>query len=252
MPAINLFISYSHKEEDKAIKNELARRLHPWELEGKIKIWTDDNVVPGQEWDAEIKGALQQSRVILFLVSKNFLNSRYINDVELKHAVERYNNGELVLIPIMIETIEKEQKEKLGLKKFQDLPEVNKVMVPISAWNPQAGAYDNIMIGLAKSLALVKTPVSEILEKIEKMRKQFRNASYDDVLRELRSMDEYIETHLPDLSNAVSQMIADWRTVKNDKLRGISGADQKHRDFTNTLIDFISQLKTRVLEDQEA
>src|SRR4030095_6495752 len=115
MSAINLFISYSHKEEDKAIKNELTRRLHPWEVEGKIKIWTDDNVVPGQEWDMEIKEALRQSRMILFLVSKNFIDSRYINDVELKHAVEKYQNGELVLIPIMIEKIEKEQKEKLGI-----------------------------------------------------------------------------------------------------------------------------------------
>ena len=60
---------------------------------GNIEIETDEQIVPGQEWDKQIRNSLDQSHVILFMVSRKFILSRYIKEVELRNAIDS-NEGE--------------------------------------------------------------------------------------------------------------------------------------------------------------
>ncbi len=79
---IKIFTSYSHKD---IVSHEVLEDL--FELNANkqsIIIWNDNHIKPGEEWDQKIKEQLFTSRIIIFLISKEFLSSEYINRVEIK------------------------------------------------------------------------------------------------------------------------------------------------------------------------
>src|SRR5687767_7155997 len=100
---VKIFISYAHDEYPsmQTLKNSLQNAGN-----GKIEIETDEQIVPGQEWDKQIRNSLDHSHIILFMVSRKFILSRYIKEVELRNAIERYDRGDVVLIPVMLEKLE--------------------------------------------------------------------------------------------------------------------------------------------------
>ncbi len=50
-------------------------------------IWEDTQILPGAEWDNEIKKHLASAEIVLFFVSNNSLKSSYFNEVEVKMAL---------------------------------------------------------------------------------------------------------------------------------------------------------------------
>lgn len=97
MSKINLFISYSH--EDKPYFDKLKTYINS-ENCPNLTIWDDGEIKPGTEWDQEIKTKLNQSQMVLLLISNDFLRSKYINQVELKSAFERHKEKKCRVIPI--------------------------------------------------------------------------------------------------------------------------------------------------------
>ena len=66
-PAIaSIFISYAHVDED--LKKELDKYLKVLKRSSKIESWNDRDLIPGQEWDAEIMAALDKANIILLLI----------------------------------------------------------------------------------------------------------------------------------------------------------------------------------------
>jgi len=99
-PKLNVFISYSHKDED--FKEALDTHLTMLKRSDKIAAWNDRAILPGTEWDAEIKHQLEEAHIILLLVSANFIASQYIWKHELARAMERHEQREASIIPIFI------------------------------------------------------------------------------------------------------------------------------------------------------
>ncbi len=97
---LNVFISYSHK--DKLFKDDLDKHLQPLKRQKIIDVWYDSEILPGYEWEHEIKRNLENSEVILLLVSPDFLASEYCYSDEMYEALERNHNGDLKVIPILI------------------------------------------------------------------------------------------------------------------------------------------------------
>ena len=98
--AKKVFISYSHRDED-AMK-ELDKFLGPLERKGDIEIWTDRNILPGQNWKDEIMGAINSADLTLLLVSANFLDSNFINDEEIPRAFQRREAEGKHVVPIIL------------------------------------------------------------------------------------------------------------------------------------------------------
>jgi internalin A len=98
--AKKVFISYSHRDED-AMK-ELDKFLGPLERKGDIEIWTDRNILPGQNWKDEIMGAINSADLTLLLVSANFLDSNFINDEEIPRAFQRRESEGKHVVPIIL------------------------------------------------------------------------------------------------------------------------------------------------------
>jgi hypothetical protein len=99
--ALRVFISY--QRADVEYMNTLKRWLKPLESQGRIRFWTDDQLRAGEQWSQEIGVQLAASRIILVLISIDFLNSNYCWNIELKHALEKYRDErDVFVIPIVV------------------------------------------------------------------------------------------------------------------------------------------------------
>lgn len=97
---VNVFFSYSHKDED--LRNELEIHLSMLKRQGVISTWHDRRIGAGKEVDHEISRYLETADIILLLVSPYFLNSDYCYDIEMHRAMERHEKGEARVIPIIL------------------------------------------------------------------------------------------------------------------------------------------------------
>lgn len=95
----SVFISYSHKDE--AEKEELVSHLGVLQGEGLVEVWVDDRVGPGRDWAAEIDQAMAQARVAILLVTKNFLNSKFILQTELPRLLKRRKSEGVIVFPVI-------------------------------------------------------------------------------------------------------------------------------------------------------
>ena len=100
MPPLKLFVSYSHQDE--LHLSELEKHLTTLKRENLIATWHDRKIIPGQDWEKEIDGALQDSDIFVFLISPDFVASEYCIEKEVSVALDRHNCGEAVVIPIVV------------------------------------------------------------------------------------------------------------------------------------------------------
>lgn len=99
--SLQFFISYSH--DDMRIKEKLITALKSLRYEFNInEIWHDGEIIAGKNIDNEVLDKLNNSDVILLLVSPSFLNSYYCIEVELKKAIKRMNKNECIVVPIIL------------------------------------------------------------------------------------------------------------------------------------------------------
>jgi hypothetical protein len=126
---VRVFISYAHKDEK--LKDELLEHLSGLKKNEIISDWTDREILAGERWEERIKENLEDSRLILFLVSASFMHSDYIKNIEIKRSIERHEKGEAVIVPIIIRSCD---FKSLPLHEFQALPKNAK---PIEDWKPR-------------------------------------------------------------------------------------------------------------------
>lgn len=97
---IKIFFSYSHKDE--MLRDELEIHLSVLKRQGVIETWHDRKIAAGQEFDHEISSYLNESHVILLLVSPYFLASDYCYDKEMIAALKMHKAGKASVIPIIL------------------------------------------------------------------------------------------------------------------------------------------------------
>ena len=76
----------------------------PSKREGLISGWHDRKIGSRNRMErCEIDDNLKVRRIILLLVSADFLASDYCYDVELKYAMERHEKGHARVIPVILQ-----------------------------------------------------------------------------------------------------------------------------------------------------
>ncbi|ESX22130.1 molecular chaperone Tir [Mesorhizobium sp. LSJC255A00] len=96
---LKAFLSYSHR--DAAIKTDLISHLAPLSRLGLVEAWHDGEIETGDKWADAIKNNLESADIIILLVSVDFINSRYCNQIELTRAMEREANKAVVIVPVI-------------------------------------------------------------------------------------------------------------------------------------------------------
>ncbi len=95
-----VFVCYSHK--DRRWLDELSVLLAPFEREGRVVPWDDTKLNPGGRWDAEIRQALLEACTAILLVTPEFLESSYIQEVELPAICEAADKSDLLLLAVLV------------------------------------------------------------------------------------------------------------------------------------------------------
>jgi hypothetical protein len=149
----NVFFSYAH--EDEPLRNELAKHLKLLERQGIIQSWHDSNISAGEEWKNAIDSHLELAQIILLLISSDFLASDYCYDVEMKRALERHEQGEVIVIPIILRAV---SWYNTPLGKLQALPTDGR---PILEWDDPDQAYTDIVKGICRTIEATSSGVSK-------------------------------------------------------------------------------------------
>jgi hypothetical protein len=97
---LTVFVSYSHK--DKKLKDQLVQHLKPLERVNLIKTWHDQEIKPGDDWAKALEKKLNSVDMILLLISIDFINSQYCYGTELEIAMQRHEEEEVRVIPILL------------------------------------------------------------------------------------------------------------------------------------------------------
>jgi O-acetyl-ADP-ribose deacetylase (regulator of RNase III) len=139
-----VFISYSHKDE--RLCKRLETHLTSLKLEGLITDWHDRKIVPGSEWGREIDQHLNSAKIILLLLSADFMASRYIMDIEVDRALERHEAGDACVIPVVLKEVDWTHSR---FRELQALPKDGKA---VTLWPKQDSALVNVVEGIRTAL----------------------------------------------------------------------------------------------------
>lgn len=96
----HLFFSYSHKDE--ILRDELQTHLTALSRQGVLEMWHDRRITAGKEFDNEISKHLENADIVLLLISPDFIASDYCYGIELQRAMERHDNGDARVIPVIL------------------------------------------------------------------------------------------------------------------------------------------------------
>jgi hypothetical protein len=140
-PPVAMFVSYSHKDEKH--RQRLEIHLSTMRHNGLIADWHDRKIGAGTEWEGQISEHLNRARMILLLVSADFIFSPYCYNKECARAIQRHQAGEARVIPIILKPC---LWEEAPFGKLQALPSGGK---PVSEWKGQERAFLNIAKGLS-------------------------------------------------------------------------------------------------------
>lgn len=142
---ISTYMMYAHEDAKYAI--ELNKHLQLLIQHKYMILWYDHNLESGDLWEEVIKQQIESADVFLVIVTVNLFTSTFIQQVELKRAVERYNNKEAVIIPILADFCFWEPSI-LGSMEII-LPRNSK---PISSFVNKGEAFLDIVIGIKATL----------------------------------------------------------------------------------------------------
>jgi len=142
-PAV--FISYSH--QDKKWLVNLLTMLAPVVRTGAVQMWWDGEIKPSQQWREEIEAALDSARVAVLLVSKHFLASDFIVNIELPYFIDAARQRHVQILWALVSPCLHEQT---ALQHIQALYDVRR---PLSALRGAArdGALKSICEAIAKA-----------------------------------------------------------------------------------------------------
>lgn len=123
-----VFISYSHR--DKRWLKKLQVHIQPYLRNESITIWSDEAINPGAAWKEEIKEAIASARVALFLVSPDFLASKFISEHEIPAFLKASQTQGLTILWV---PVSHSSFEESAIKDYQAVSDPS---IPLDSLSP--------------------------------------------------------------------------------------------------------------------
>ncbi|RYD52603.1 MAG: toll/interleukin-1 receptor domain-containing protein [Sphingobacteriales bacterium] len=239
------FISYSHKDE--AFLDRLHTHLAQLRRDGILSTWTDEQIPAGSQLDQIISRELESAQVFIALLSPDYIASNYCYEKEFESALKRVEAGDLIIVPIILESCE---WLSTPFGKFKALPKDGKA---ISTWQNANTAFLNITQELRKLLTSTGTPPSDLtlpnnqdtvsssgrnyrvkkdFDSIQKM--DFAKESFDELkeiltgfLKEIGQSDDQIKHRaITDTSNTFEAILVNRHKVNTECMIRIVNDDE--------------------------
>jgi len=147
---LDVFMSYSHK--DRTLRDELAAHLSNLRRQGLIRDWYDGNIAPGTEIKDEIETHLNKSKLILLLISADFMASDFCYSLEMQQAIARHQAKQARVIPIIMRPTDWEGAP------FSDLKALPTDGKPVIDWPTHDNAFADVMKGLRTAIKELTSP----------------------------------------------------------------------------------------------
>lgn len=144
---VEIFIAYAH--EDRESLREVEKILKVISRDGSINYWHPDMTAPGSERQAEIKQNLDRARLVLLLISSDFIASNELHNVETE-AMKRRSIGKTTVIPIIVRTC---GWKDTPLAEIQVLPDDRRA---VDEWSSKDAAFENVREGIRRVIAKLR------------------------------------------------------------------------------------------------
>ncbi len=99
---------------------------------------TTEEFSAGREWEGQIDSNLVDAKIILLLISADFLASDYCYDIEMKKALELHDSGAARVIPVILRACDWHQSP---FGKLQAVPRDGEA---ITSWNNIDEAFTDV------------------------------------------------------------------------------------------------------------
>src|SRR5262245_10902973 len=188
MSVVEIFFSYAHEDEE--LMNAVRRQLIPFDRQKLLTKWYDREIQAGQEWRGQIDEHLKSAGIILLFVSPYFFESDYIYDVEMAEALKRHENGEAIVIPVILRPC------AWQTAPFGYLQAVPKEGRPITSWSNQ----DEACLDVANHIV-------KVVRHFDEIRNHHRRASSTTARSERDEQPRTKATHneQPEIERDISQ-----------------------------------------------
>ncbi|MGD0156104.1 MAG: YCF48-related protein [Terracidiphilus sp.] len=104
--AVRVFVSYA-REDKRWLDPDYRYNLIPFLAESlrrhNVVFWYDTELKPGDVFKRQIESEIDQAQIAVLIVSQSFLNSEFIEQIEMPRIAERARRGHTIVIPVLVE-----------------------------------------------------------------------------------------------------------------------------------------------------
>ena len=129
-------IFYSYVDEDEDMAQKLQKHLILLKRQKLITDWHPGKIAPGEEPSEQMKQHLDAAKIILLLISQDFMFSEYHDTVCVKRAMERNATRDAIVIPVLLRPTSDLAKAPFG--KLLVIPRNRR---PINRWPDRDEAF---------------------------------------------------------------------------------------------------------------
>jgi hypothetical protein len=116
-----IFVSYSH--DDDAWLRRLRVHLEPLVHGGRLRVWDDTRIQPGENWLTALRDAMSRARVAVLLISPDYLASPFVAREELPPILRAAEEGlRITWIPVRSSIVDKTALGALQALRPPDKP----------------------------------------------------------------------------------------------------------------------------------
>jgi len=217
---VKIFFSYSHKDED--VRNELEVHLSMLKRQVIVETWHDRRIDAGADFADVIDNNMEDSDIILLLVSPYFLASDYCYEIELQRALEKHQAKDARVIPVILDPCDWHHTS------FGNLLAVPKDGTPISKYPNQHEAFLEIVtvirniaqkegkVSVQPRKSSSNEPQRAILPRSSNLRvkKTFTDQDKNDFLEDtFKYIAKYIDGSLQELEKRNESLTTKYRRI---------------------------------------
>src|SRR6266516_3461039 len=140
----SVYVFFAYAPRDRSLRDKLEDHLSNLKYRGLITTWHDAEIKAGEEWLQQVDIYLNAARIILLLISSDFMASEYCYSLEMKRAMARHQRGEAHVIPIILRPVLFRDEP---FAKLQMLPKDGK---PIVSWRNRDSAFVDVALGIER------------------------------------------------------------------------------------------------------
>lgn len=125
-----IFLSYSH--DDSSLKDEFLKHLAPLKRAGIAEVWHDRELFPSDLIEPIIVSEIEDSDIVVALVSSSYFASEFCWSRELLHAIRREGSGRPKVVGVIVRDVH-----------FAESPFARQLLLPRDAKAVSGDAWKN-------------------------------------------------------------------------------------------------------------